>query len=233
VYSSGFADEFICQTNEQAQLIHKYLKRSANIVYNGHPLPKSVPDKSSLPWKAVWIGKHWKNPRIFLELAEALSNMKDLEFYMIGVFPGDTAKPYREAADRLPNFFFLGELGRDDVALQLESSHILVNTSDYEGFSNTFIEAWLHGVPVVSIKVDPDRLLTSQKVGFVSGGVKQMEADIRSLLADGGKKLGFYSRNALGYARAHHNINRTTKEILTICRAAIRRRKSKEKAESR
>jgi glycosyltransferase involved in cell wall biosynthesis len=217
VYSSGFADEFICQTNDQARLILKTLRKRASVVPNGHPLPESVPQKSLTPRRAVWIGKHWKNPRVFLELAEALSDMKDLEFYMIGVFPGDTAKPYREAADRLPNFFFLGELSRDDLARRLESSHLLVNTSDYEGFSNTFIEAWLHGLAVVSLTVNPDNILTSQKVGLVSGSVKQMAADIIILLADGGLKLRSYARNAVAYARSHHDIKNTASELLRIC----------------
>ena len=32
----------------------------------------------------------------------------------------------------------------------------LVNTSDYEGFSNTFIQAWMRRVPIASLHVDPD-----------------------------------------------------------------------------
>ena len=54
-------------------------------------------------------------------------------------------------------------LSQAEVNALLEHTDLLVNTSDYEGFSNTFIQAWMRRVPVVSLRVDPDRLLSPRR----------------------------------------------------------------------
>jgi len=63
-------------------------------------------------------------------------------------------------------------------------SKLLVNTSLIEGFSNTFIEAWLHGLPVITLEVDPDNLIKEHSLGKVPGSMEQMEADIKILMSD-------------------------------------------------
>ena len=43
---------------------------------------------------------------------------------------------------------------------------LLLNTSAAEGFPNSFLQSGKHGVPVVSLRVDPDQVLTQQRVGL-------------------------------------------------------------------
>jgi glycosyltransferase involved in cell wall biosynthesis len=83
---------------------------------------------------------------------------------------------------RLPNMEYRGELSIDQVNALLQKSHILVNTSDYEGFPNTYIQAWMRKVPVVALNSDPDDFIKTQEIGFHSKTFKQMVLDVRSLL---------------------------------------------------
>ena len=72
------------------------------------------------------------------------------------------------------NLQYLGEVSQDEVNRRLREGHILVNTSRYEGFSNTFVQAWMRRVPVVSLTVDPDNILVRENIGFCSGTFKNL-----------------------------------------------------------
>jgi glycosyltransferase involved in cell wall biosynthesis len=58
----------------------------------------------------------------------------------------------------------------------------LLSTSDEEGFSNTFLEAWSSGTPVISLKLDPDHIIERQELGTAPGTVERAIADIMALM---------------------------------------------------
>jgi glycosyltransferase involved in cell wall biosynthesis len=56
----------------------------------------------------------------------------------------------------------------------------VVSTSEYEGFSNVFLEAWSHGVPALSLRIDPDGVIGRLGLGEVAGGsVETLAAAVR------------------------------------------------------
>lgn len=211
-----YSDAIICQTNEQKNILKKgRLKCPIFVVRNGHPLPIRASRKSEELFNVVWIGKHWKNPSIFVELARKFQDEPRIMFFMAGVFPEEKAYLYRKEMNKLKNFVYLGRLTHDAVNDLLDRSHVLVNTSDYEGFPNTFIQSWMRGVPVVSLKVDADGLLRKERIGFHSQTEEQLEKDLRALAQD----VQLYekiSENASVYAIREHNIDKTSVEIWTI-----------------
>ncbi|MCD6322213.1 MAG: glycosyltransferase family 4 protein, partial [Clostridiales bacterium] len=150
------ADILLAQTEEQKSLIKMRFSRDAILLRNGHPVPDSVPKKSRGKIKIVWVAnfKRAKQPEIFINLAARLKNLKNAHFYMIGR-PGSKVlqHPLELRIQELSNIDYLGSMPQADVNSFLENAHVLVNTSQYEGFSNTFIQAWMREIPVVSLNV--------------------------------------------------------------------------------
>jgi glycosyltransferase involved in cell wall biosynthesis len=215
VFNCRLASRIICQTEEQRELIDKKLKRTARVIRNGHPIPSNSFEKSDELFNIIWIGKYWKNPDIFVKLAEEFSEVPNLSFLMVGIFPDELKKRFLQYSCLIPNFKFVGELANGEVNRLLEKCHVLVNTSDYEGFSNTFIQAWMRGVPVVSFRVNPDGVLLKSKVGFHSQTIENLKRDIMNLVRD--KTLyKSYSLNSIHYAHRKHNLRKTAGQVLDL-----------------
>jgi hypothetical protein len=83
---------------------------------------------------------------------------------------------------QIPNLDYLGELPIEQVNELMSQSHVHVNTSSFEGFPNTFLQAWARGAVVASLAVDPDESsMESQGIGFCAGSMQRLHAIIDQL----------------------------------------------------
>jgi glycosyltransferase involved in cell wall biosynthesis len=211
-YGARHTDTIVAQTTDQARLLEKnYGRRASKVIYNFHPAPQENIRKG-LPVEVVWVGnlKSLKQPEVFIRAAAELRGQTDARFIMIGAMQasGRYERELRAAIDATPNLTWLGKRTQDEANAAIASASILVNTSLWEGFSNTFIQAWARRVPVVSLNVNPDGLLSGGKLGFHSGNPKQMNADILRLITDAKLRdeMGLQSQ---GYAMEHHSLANT------------------------
>lgn len=205
------ATHIVTQTEHQATLLKKNYNREADaVVPNFHPHPRENIEKSG-PLSVVWVAnlKPWKQPEAFIRLAQALSDIEGVSFTMAGALmagPGE-----KEWADRLlcsideaPNLRYLGQLNQDEVNELLSRAHIFVNTSLEEGFPNTFIQAWMRRVPVVSLHVNPDRVFDHERVGIHAKSAEELNLAVRRLLSDP-RLREEYARTATEYAGKKHS----------------------------
>jgi glycosyltransferase involved in cell wall biosynthesis len=133
----------------------------------------------------VWVAnlKPRKNPEKFLALASRCADL-EADFLVVGEIQ-DSRYGYFEDRERLPsNVRYLGKRSPEEVNGMLRGARLLVHTCDPEGFGNNFIQAWRVGCPTVTLHFDPEGLIADERVGFASGTLDRLEADVRQLLAD-------------------------------------------------
>ncbi|MGI9301874.1 MAG: glycosyltransferase family 4 protein [Gammaproteobacteria bacterium] len=204
----------VAQAMYQAELLKRRYGRDTDLILpNFHPQPRDEVHKAN-PLKVVWIAniKPKKQPQRFIELAQHFSGREDVQFVMVG---RPESERFRREIESLvagmDNLEYLGELPIEEVNRILSTAHIFVNTSIYEGFPNTFIQAWMREAVVVSLHLDPDDVLKNNGVGFHCGTAEQMTRDVEALLndVDMGRGIGQRARQ---YALRQHdlatNINR-------------------------
>jgi len=207
-YGIRHSDFIITQTKRQSALLYTHYERQAGIIVpNYQPVPDEV-EKPTSPINVLWVSnfKPMKRPEIFIRLARDLA-AENVVFTMIGrPSYGRWGRPILDEIQRGGYIRYLGEQPQKEVDEIMASSHILVNTSSYEGFPNTFIQAWLRQTPVVSLDVDPDDVLKSQNVGCYAGSYERLRACVEKLVNN--KEL----REAMGirarvYAIKSHSLS--------------------------
>jgi glycosyltransferase involved in cell wall biosynthesis len=220
-YGARNAGRIVVQSRHQADLLKTHYARTADaIISNFHPPAGETMDKSG-PLTVVWIGnlKPWKRPEIFPRLAQALSGCNGARFLMLGAAPpGNVNRRWREllmqAVGGTANLQYLGETSHAEVNELLARSHILVNTSTQEGFPNTFIQSWLRDVAVVSLQVDPDRVLEQKQVGIVAHSEAGLLKAVRSLLENDELRAAYVKRGR-EHAIACHSL-RNARDLVRL-----------------
>jgi len=137
----------------------------------------------------LWVNNYrdFKRPELVPELSKLLP---EYNMTMIGgPVPGNEKlfEVVKNLSNGLDNLSVLGAIPYQDVNDYFSRTKIFINTSDWEGFPNSFLQAWVRGVPVISF-FDPDDLIVKQSMGAVPVGLDEMADSIRLLLDDDVKR---------------------------------------------
>jgi len=208
-YGLRNVDRVVVQTYDQARMLQEnYGRKADGLVRNFHPLPETPVSKPQVKY-VVWIGnlKKLKCPDLFIGLAEALADMDGVRFIMIGLPANDAAwqEQMEGRIGRAGNLDYVGPKTAAEVHSYLEDAALLVNTSIWEGFSNTFIEAWMRCVPVITLDVNPDNLLYEHGIGECTKNVDSLVRTVRSYLLDNNLRAES-ARKARRFAEENHSM---------------------------
>lgn len=163
-----YTDTVVAQNHEQKEgFAHNYgikahLVRSIcdRIATEKTPAEQQLTD-------VLWVGNTHakKRPEIVFELATL---MPDLRFVMAANI-GDRASfdALHIRAKGIPNLQFLGQVPPAEMESWFGRTRIFLNTSEREGFPNTFLQAWMNAVPVISLQIDPDGLIQEKGLGAI------------------------------------------------------------------
>lgn len=198
----------ICQSEQQKSMLMENTGKKGKVIKNICSLPVNNKSRKTLEKRVLWIGRiqDIKRPELFLELAK---RMPDFKFQMIGAPVKDNLKYYekiKRGSEGINNLEFLGFISHTIIDTYYENSSVLVSTSSSEGFPNTFLEAWGHSIPVVSLEIDPDGIICKYKLGICSKSFEELVHDTYFMLQNDYLRSK-YGDNGRDYLIREHSTN--------------------------
>jgi len=190
------------------------------VIPNGQPLLESDRKKRDT---VLWVGRstHLKRPELFIKLAK---NFPDETFTMIcQEATGDrNYKSLLAEAEEVDNLQFMKAVPFARVNSYFQQAKVFVNTSDSEGFPNTFIQACNCATPILSLNVNPDDFINRHNCGISCNADWQRMVDsLRDMLQeDRHLEMG---ANAKKYVRERHDLKKIIKQYKELFKELVKR----------
>lgn len=196
------ANAILVQTAKQQIRLNRNYHRIGKIAGMLVERPLAMPPRTV---DVLWVNniRPFKRPDIFLELARS---MPDLRFQMVGgPQPGHEAlfDAIQKKALLIPNLEFCGHVPYHSMDSYYSSARIFVNTSESEGFPNSYLQSWVRGTPVIAF-FDPDAIIERFLLGQVVASIDSMRVAVRSMISDNFLRDD-YGKKCLSYMEDHYS----------------------------
>lgn len=199
------ADAIITQTKAQSLKLETEWGLNSKVL----PMPCEPPqdisrdDHVGRSGVVLWVGRVVPLKRLEILLDVAL-HCPEIGFDVVGELDikSSYGKELSDRAARLENVSLRGRQPFDAVWKFYMQSSILVCTSEYEGFPNTFLEAMYFGLPIIST-FDPDGLLEKEGLGLTVRTTAQLVNSIR-LLKEDRFEYNRIKKKSMDYFDEHH-----------------------------
>lgn len=178
-YGLARADTILAQTQHQQERLRKNFGRDSKVATMLVDEPDDIKSYSGRDIDMLWVSnlRAIKRPDLAVDLAETMPHR---QFHIVGGRYPTEPRLYDEIssrAEKLPNVTFHGQVPYSQVHELYDRAKVFVNTSDLEGFPNTYLQAWVRGTPVVAL-FDPDDIIERKRLG---NGVKDL-AEMRNMV---------------------------------------------------
>jgi glycosyltransferase involved in cell wall biosynthesis len=199
------ADEVVVQTEEQISLCESRFGRLPTLIRSiAEPAAQRTCEPEAFLWAARLVA--YKRPLAYVELARAIPEAK---FWMVAPPEDPPDKELRAAVEdgvaSLDNLEMLEPRPRAELLELVNRAVAVVNTADFEGMPNTFLEAWSRGVPALSLTHDPDHAITQHGLGAFGGGsLERLAGQGRRLWEGRGDQTELAAR-CRRYIAEHHS----------------------------
>lgn len=182
LYAYGLrrADAILVQSDSQARALAHNFGLAGRVA---GMLVEPAQEAAARDIDVLWVSniRRVKRPDRLLELA---AKLPQASIHMVGgSLPGEEAlyRDVERAAQASRNITFHGRLPYRETNDIYGRARILVNTSDVEGFPNSYLQAWIRGVPVVTL-IDPDGVIAREGLGVTVHSPERLPDAVNDLL---------------------------------------------------
>lgn len=205
------ADAIVTEDQEEVELLKKHYSLTSQAIYDTTPLPDEA---NILPidqrHHMLWVSRlvPMKRPEHFIELAREFPNERFILIAPIDEQQKDFADQIISLAKHQPNVELIPGLPHQQLDAYYQKAKLFINTSDFEGYPNTFIEAGKYAVPILSLRVNPDALLTNDRFGSCAEGSNQKLKELLQMWIDDAGRRERTGMALSKYIRATSDINK-------------------------
>ena len=196
------ADSVISQTEIQKELLKSNLDIDSRVIKNGFFIQDEIPFdmKKTILWVAR--AQSWKRPELFLQLVKQLP---EEQFVMVMPGENDLQKRIKEEARLYPNLRFVDFVPFARIQQYYNEAKLFVNTSEYEGFPNAFVQACLGKTPILSFNVNPDSFIEVNGLGYFCS--EDMDKAVHFIKSSTTKSMADMGEKAMSYVKRNHDIS--------------------------
>lgn len=200
----------ICQNEFQERLVKYIRKDHVYLLPSGYPITEQNKETDNT---VLWVSRSakFKKPELFIKLAEELPEYKFVMICPKAVEDEILYEKVKLFSSKISNLNFIPFVSFDEIGNYFLKARVFINTSDKEGFPNTFIQSAIAGTPIISLKVNPDHFITKRECGiFCDGEYIKMRDGLKRLFEDD----DYYNRlssNLVKYAKEYHDIEKNSK----------------------
>ncbi len=154
-------------------------------LYRNLILPRAFPRDARKELDLLWVARCQaiKQPHRFLDLVEKLPGTRCQM-----ICPREDAELWesvKKRAEKFPQVTFLERVSYHKIQEYYDAAKIFVNTSIFEGWPNSFIQAGLGATALLSLHINPDGLFEKYFLGkFANGSPERLAQDAREMLTD-------------------------------------------------
>ncbi|MGH6677882.1 MAG: glycosyltransferase, partial [Bradyrhizobium sp.] len=191
-----------------------HLVHNAVVVAEDAPVPLLRAQRRYIAWLGVF--RYGKNLPLLFRIAQEFPN---LEFRVAGMLDRKVDQSTVDAVNglrHLPNVEMVGYVRRTDVQKFLSEATMLLSTSDFEGFSNVFLEALAVGTPVITRRqVDPDSIIARHNLGASAEDDLTLSKSVKAFWDMEANEYGALAGRCQIYVKANHSPTVIARRLIT------------------
>lgn len=210
------ADRIVAQTEHQRTLLQQRFGRSSTLIRNPIARRRERGD-SCRPVRhdyVLWVGRaetSFKRADKLLQLARMCPTVQ-----FVAIFNKRDETTFASLMRSVPdNVVVIEHVPFGSIDAYFRHATALLNTSDAEGFPNAFLQAGTHGVPILSLSVNPDDMLTQHRCGaYAAGDLMAMSRIIDRFWHERNGSVRRQLSDAISaYVRTYHNLDERVEEL--------------------